>query len=254
MTAIVLAAGYATRLYPLTLDTPKALLKIGGVTMLDHLVNKIGVIGAVTRVAIVSNDKFYGQFLEWKDRRAKESEYGGRDRFELAILNDGTASEQTRLGAIGDIRYALDALAVDDELLVAASDNFFTYKLGDFYDFYLRMDADCVSAMHMDDREALRGMGVAVLSPDFTVLDFEEKPQNPKSNIAVFATYFYKRETLPLFTSYLEAGNPKDAPGNFPAWLCRRKRVAAYLFDGVCYDVGTPEAYRDLCAQYESGA
>ncbi|MCL2059899.1 MAG: sugar phosphate nucleotidyltransferase [Oscillospiraceae bacterium] len=278
MVTIVLAAGYATRLYPITLETPKALLKIGNKTMLDHIMDKIDELGNVAQTVIVSNDKFYNSFVQWKDGREGTGRTGvgvgtgvgegagrtgegvgtgvgagvgadGRGAG-ITVLNDGTVSEQTRLGAIGDIRFAIEALSIDDEVMVVAGDNFFTFRLTDFYDFYRRADADCVVVKKIADREALKGLGVAVIGPGNQVLDFEEKPAAPKSDYAVYASYLYKKETLPLFSAYLDAGNPKDAPGNFPAWLCKRKRVAAYAFDGECYDVGTPEAYRDICAMY----
>ena len=248
MVTIVLAAGYATRLYPITLETPKALLKIGNKTMLDHIMDKIDELGNVAQTVIVSNDKFYNSFVQWKDGREGVGADGRGAG--ITVLNDGTVSEQTRLGAIGDIRFAIEALSIDDEVMVVAGDNFFTFRLTDFYDFYKRADADCVVVKKIADREVLKGLGVAVIGPGNQVLDFEEKPAAPKSDYAVYASYLYKKETLPLFSAYLDAGNPKDAPGNFPAWLCKRKRVAAYAFDGECYDVGTPEAYRDICAMY----
>ena len=256
MVAIILAAGYATRLYPITLDTPKALLKIGGKTMLDHILDKIGELDDVERIVIVSNDKFYNHFAEWKTNRAKMRRAGagghlsgGKDE-EIIVINDGTTSEQTRLGAIGDIRFAIKKLSIDDEVIIIAGDNFFTFRLADLLSFYKQVGADCVTVKKLADRNALKHLGVAVLGPGGKVLDFEEKPEIPKSDYAVYATYIYKRDTLPLFAQYLDEGNPKDAPGNFPAWLCKRKHVAAYVFDGECYDVGTQEAYRDICIKY----
>ena len=264
MVAIILAAGYATRLYPINLNTPKALLEIGGKTMLDHIVDKIGGIGDIARTVIVSNDKFYDCFIEWKDKRraaGKNNDIGkncksickyicNANNQELIILNDGTTSEQTRRGAIGDIQFVIETLSLDDEAIIIAGDNFFTFQLADLYNFYRQVGADCISVKKIADRGALNHLGVAVLGPGNRVLDFEEKPHNPKSDFAVYATYIYRRDTMPLFKVYLDEGNPKDAPGNFPAWLCKKKHVAAYIFDGECYDVGTPEAYYNVCEKY----
>ena len=251
MVAIVLAAGYATRLYPITKNTPKALLKIGGKTMLEHILVKIGDLRCVSETIIVSNDKFYNIFDKWVKNYLAEKNREGAGLPKITVLNDGTASEQTRLGAIGDIVFAIGALSIDDEVIIIAGDNFFTFRLTDLYDFYKRMDADCVTVKRVADRNALKSLGVAVVGPESRVTDFEEKPNMPKSDYAVYATYIYKRETLPLFGKYLDEGNPKDAPGNFPAWLYKRKRVVAYAFEGECYDVGTPEAYKDVCLKYE---
>ena len=246
MIAIVLAAGYATRLYPLTKDKPKALLQIGGKTLLDHIVDKLDEIGAVTQTVVVSNDKFFGHFSEWGEKR-----YGrAPGKPGAVILNDGTVSEDARRGAIGDIQFAVEELSLDDEVIIIAGDNFFTFPLSGLYGYYKKMDSDCVVVKKLADPNALKSVGVAVVAPDMRVIEFEEKPQNPKSDLAVYATYVYKRETLPMFAEYLSAGNPKDAPGNFPAWLCKRKSVYAYEFAGECYDVGTPKAYSDLCEIY----
>ncbi|MDR3121809.1 MAG: nucleotidyltransferase family protein [Clostridiales bacterium] len=250
MVAIILAAGYATRLYPLTENRPKALLPIGGKPILDYIIEQIRTIPAVERTVVVSNDKFHGHFESW----ANEKEDARADaRRRLIVLNDGTRSEETRLGAIGDMDFAISEAGIDEDILVIAGDNFFTYRLIDLYDFYRRADADCVVVKKIEDREALKSLGVAIVDSEGRVVEFEEKPQNPRSDLAVFATYLYRRETLPLIREYLRQGNKPDAPGNFPAWLCRRQRVAAYPFSGECYDVGTPEAYAALCAAYASG-
>jgi glucose-1-phosphate thymidylyltransferase len=245
MVALILAAGYATRLYPLTRNVPKALLKIGGKAILDCICDEIETIGGIDRTVVVSNDKFYATFLDWA--RARPNTPG------LKIINDGTRSEETRLGAIGDIAFAIRQEGIDDELLVIAGDNYFTFRLLDFYGYYLSQGADCVIVKRTDDAESLKSMGVAVIGADGRVLEFEEKPQNPKSDLAVYAAYIYKRETLPLVGRYLDEGNKPDAPGGFAAWLCGRKRVMGYVFEGECYDVGTPKAYAMLNAMASGG-
>ena len=240
MIAIVLAAGYATRLGALTKDKPKALLDIGGGTILDHILVKIREVGAVTATVIVSNAKFHKQFIEWK-------EAAGAD---VVVLNDGTDTEETRKGAIGDILFTIEELNIDEDILVIAGDNLFTFSLADYYDFFKREDADCVAVKKEPDISALRRFGVALVGPDNSVLDFEEKPPEPKSDLAVYAVYFYKRETVPMFRIYLDEDNQKDAPGYFPAWLSKKKRVAAYAFNGECVDIGTPDEYWRIKNQY----
>ena len=248
MVAIILAAGYATRLYPMTKYMPKALLCIGGKPMLDYIVDKTYEIPSISKIAVVSNGKFYGHFVEWK--KSRENCYAGRQK-ELLVLNDGTLSEETRLGAIGDIQFAIDELHIDDDLLIIAGDNFFTFSLLDFHNFHIAKGTDCVVVKKLFDREMLKNVGVATISTDNRVLVFEEKPKEPKSDYAVYASYIYMRETLPLFKQYLDEGNPNDAPGHFPAWLCKINPVFAYEFDGECYDIGTHEAYGEICRKYK---
>ena len=243
MQAIILAAGYATRLYPLTLDRPKALLKIGGKPIIDYICGEIGTLPSVSKTVVVSNDKFYPDFCEWALGRAPGA---GRP----AILNDGSRDEGGRLGAIGDIWFAVGREAIDDDLLIIAGDNFFTYRLADLYAFYESARADCVVVKRVADLGLLRSFGVAVVDPGWRVTGFEEKPANPKSDLAVYATYIYRRDTLPLIGRYLSEGNNPDAPGNFPAWLCARKRLMAYEFHGECYDIGTIEAYEHVCRMF----
>ena len=266
MVAIVLAAGYATRLYPLTLNKPKALLEIGGKPMLDHILEKILDIKEIKKTIVVSNGKYYGQFTEWKAAYANRvSGAGGSgirtggsgiradgravDSF-IGILNDGTVSEETRLGAIGDIKYTVEKLSIDDDLFVIAGDNFFTRSLAGFYGFFKRANADCITVKRETDPELLRRVAVAVLDADSRVIDLAEKPAEPKSDMAVYAAYMYRRDTLPLFKVYLDEGNPKDSPGNFPSWLYKRRTVAAYPFEGDCYDIGTVAAYDDICKKF----
>ena len=243
MKAIILAAGYATRLYPLTLNQPKALLPIGGKPILDHIVEQMEGVRELDRIFVVSNAKFAAQFDAW----AKAAQC----RIPIEVLNDGTTDDSNKRGAIGDIFFAIEEKKIDDELMVIAGDNFFTYSLREYVDFYREKDRDCVCVKRWQDEKMLSQFGIALLDENGKVLDIEEKPAKPKSNAVVFATYLYKRETVPLFAQYLAAGNKPDAPGNFPAWLYRRKEVYAYAFDGDCYDIGTPESYREVCRLYE---
>ena len=239
MKVIVLVAGYATRLYPLTLNTPKALLKIGGETMLDFLMKKLEKVPNINDVYLVSNDKFYQNFEEWKNN----SKY----LFNIKVLNDGTNTNETRLGAIGDIKFVLDHENIDDDLMVLVSDNYFTFELSDFYDYYKQKDCDVVLGTKFDDLEYLsKHFGVAILDENGRVLDMFEKPGRIISDTGLYASYIFKKETLPKFNEYLAEGNSPDAPGNFIAWLHKRKPVYCYRFKGECYDIGTHEMYDEL--------
>lgn len=243
MKAIILAAGYATRLYPLTLNMPKALLPIGGKPIIDHIVAQMDTVDELDEIYVVSNDKFAGHFEEWAKTAVS--------RVPIKVLNDGTTDDSNKRGAIGDISFVIDEMQIKDDLMVIAGDNFFTYSLKDYVKFFREKDRDCVCVKVWEDERTLSQFGIALLDEKGMVLDIEEKPAKPKSNTAVFAAYLYKRDTVPMFREYLAAGNQPDAPGNFPAWLYHRKEVYAYTFDGECYDVGTPESYREVCEMYK---
>lgn len=245
MKAIILAAGYATRLYPLTKDRPKALLPIGGKPIIDYIVGQMDTVTELDEIYVVTNSRFAAQFREWAGQ--------AESRAPISILDDGTTSDENRRGAIGDISFAIGEKQIDDELMVIAGDNFFTYSLRAYVDFFHGKGRDCVCVKQWADRKELSQFGVALLDADGRVLDIEEKPEEPKSDMAVFAAYLYRRDTVPLFAEYLAAGNKPDAPGNFPAWLHKRKEVYAYAFEGECYDIGTPESYREVQKRVQEG-
>ncbi len=243
MKAIILAAGYATRLYPLTINKPKALLTINEKPIINYIVEQINTIDVVDEIYVVTNHKFIDSFANWQNEI--------ESRAKITVLDDGTTSEQDRKGAIGDIAFVIQKMNINDELLVVAGDNFFTYPLKNYYDFYKQKDKDCVCVKVWNDEKTLRNFGIALLDQNNKVLDIEEKPENPKSNTVVFAMYLYQKDTIPLFEKYLLQGNNPDAPGNFPAWLYKQKEVYAYTFKGECYDIGTPESYQEVQALFQ---
>ena len=238
MKAIVLAAGYATRLYPLTLNTPKALLTVGKETILDFVINEITTIPEIDEIYIVTNDKFYNHFCEW-NKLAEKS-------VKITVLNDNTTDDATKLGAIGDIQFVIDEMNIADDILVMASDNIFTFKLVDFYNAFKNKSSDMILVSEIENREDLKRMANVVLDDNCKVLDMVEKPAEPISNIAAFASYLYTKDTVPMFKTYLDSGNNPDAPGFFPSWLYKQKDVYAYCFSGECYDIGTPQAYEEV--------
>lgn len=243
MKAIILAAGYATRLYPLTINKPKALLTINEKPIINYIVEQINTIDVVDEIYVVTNHKFINSFANWQNEI--------KSRAKITVLDDGTTSEEDRKGAIGDIAFVIQKMNINDELLVIAGDNFFTYPLKNYYDFYKQKNKDCVCVKIWNDEKTLRNFGIALLDKNSKVLDIEEKPENPKSNTVVFAMYLYQKNTIPLFEKYLSQGNNPDAPGNFPAWLYKQKEVYAYTFQGECYDIGTPESYQEVQALFQ---
>lgn len=236
MKAIILAAGYATRLYPLTLNTPKALLTIGRQTIIDHVVNQINEIDEVDEIFLVSNHKFIYQFNEWNIKR--------KNCKKITIIDDGSTNDENKLGAVTDINLVISKYGINEDILVLASDNLFTFKLLDFYKYFLEVGKDCIIANYISQLEDLKRMGVIVINEENKIVDFKEKPANPVSNIVAYAGYIYKKETLTLFNKYISEGNSTDSPGCFPQWLYKHKDVYAYIFSGECFDIGTNESYR----------
>lgn len=243
MKALILAAGYATRLYPLTIDRPKALLPIErDKPIINYLLDELATLEQLTEVHVISNQRFIEHFESWAQELREKNTYPG---FEIFVWNDGTTSDEDKLGAIGDIQFVLDQTDIADDLFVAAADNFFTFPLKGFVEDFYHTQCDTICAALMEGEEDLKRMAIAKLDSERRVLNLEEKPEHPKSNLAVYALYMYRQDTLPLFKQYLQEGNSPDSPGNFPAWLYTRKEVRAYLFEGEMIDIGTPESYRE---------
>lgn len=245
MKAVILAAGYATRLYPLTKDRPKALLPVGGRPLLDYTLDKIAVCPEIDEVLLVTNDRFCGLFETWAAGRVLS---GGPP---LTVLNDGTSSNDGRLGAGGDLQFAIHRRALADDLLVLPSDRLFEFSLTDLVAFFKHRKAAVNLCQDTGDPEVIRGRyGCARLNEAGRILEIEEKPQRPRSTIHSLSVYVYPAAVLPLVDRYLEEGGNPDAPGYLAAWLCRRVEMFAYMLDAPCLDVGTPEAYREADAFY----
>ena len=251
MIALILAAGYATRLYPLTINTPKPLLPVGPKAMIDYIIDQIETISDVSKIVVVTNHRFADHFDKWAQERSAADAVSEGTHPSIEVIDDGTTDDTNKLGAIGDIQYVIDTLRIDDDMMIIAGDNLFTYKLSDMYDFFMEKQKDTLVAIRVDEIEQLRKLAVATLDEDDKVLKLAEKPANPTSNVAIYATYFYLRETIPMFRQYLDEGNTPDAPGNFPSWLYQRKDVYAFRAPGTCIDIGTPENYKDVCDNYQ---
>lgn len=246
--AIILAAGYATRLYPLTIDTPKALLEVGDRAILDHILDNVMQIKAVDEVFIVTNEKFYKHFLDWKEESSQTPKLFSN--LPITIFNDGTTNEDIRLGALGDLKFVIDSANISDDIIVLAGDNLMDFSVLGFYNYFRTVDSSCVCVKEVQPHE-LEKMGIVLMDEDNRIIDFEEKPKNPKSSLGAYAIYIYKKDTLDLLNDYLSSGNNPDAPGNFPAWLCHRQAVYGYVFSGRCYDIGTPDAYKEVQELYK---
>jgi glucose-1-phosphate thymidylyltransferase len=229
MRAIVLAAGYATRLRPLTDSIAKQLLPIGGRPMMDWVCDKVAEVS--DDIHVVTNSRFARDFERWADSRNG-----------ITVHDDGTGSNDDRLGAIGDIAFVLARTGADDDLLVIAGDNLFDSSLVGFADFWREKGvASAVAVYDCGDLELATHYGVVEVGEDDRVVSFEEKPSEPRSTLVATAAYLYHRAHVPLVERYLADGNPPDQPGRLVAWLCRREPVYGYRLDGPWYDVGNPD-------------
>jgi len=229
MRAIVLAAGYATRLRPLTDTVPKQLLPIADRPMIDWVCDRIETL--TPDIHLVTNARFADDFRRWASGRAG-----------IVVHDDGTLSNDDRLGAIGDIAFVLEHTGMDDDLLVVAGDNLFDFALEDFAAFVgAKGVASAVAVYDCGDLELATHYGVVETDADDRVTGFEEKPSEPRSTLVATAAYLYDREHVPLVEQYLADGNPPDQPGRLIAWLYAREPVYAYRFAGPWFDIGNPE-------------
>jgi glucose-1-phosphate thymidylyltransferase len=225
MKALILAAGYATRLRPLTDTIPKQLLPVGGRPMVDWIVDKIREAG-IDDIHLVTNARFAGLFDAWAKAAG------------VTVHDDGTTTNETRLGAIGDVRFVRNRTGWDDDLLVIAGDNLFDYSLADFTRFAAEKRASAVAVYDVGDRELATQYGVIDLDADDRVVGFVEKPAEPPTTLCATATYLYAREHAGLVDAYLGEGNPPDQPGHFIAWLYHREPVYGFRIPGGWYDIG----------------
>jgi len=238
MTCVILAAGYATRMYPLTRDMPKSLLEVAGKTILDYILENLGRAPEIRRLILVSNARFFGSFSAWAKNRTFP--------FPLHILDDGSTDNDNRLGAVADLAFAVEEAEIRENLLVLAGDNLFDFEIRDFIAFFQTRKADCITTHRLEDPELLRRTGVIEIGPDQRVLAFQEKPREPRSPWAAPPFYVYRRDTLSLIRPYLDQGGNPDAPGHFVPWLLERKPVYAFPFTGTRYDIGSLESYREV--------
>jgi len=244
MKCLLLMAGYATRLYPLTKDKPKSLLPVGGKTILERLIDKTDQVPQINEIILVSNARFAEQFESYIKKIGQENR--------ITIINDGTWNNEARLGAIGDMDLAIREREINEDLMVLAGDNLFDFSLADFVAFQANVNTDCITVHSEECLVSLQKTGVAELDEDGRVLSFEEKPVKPKSNFAVPPFYLYKKKTLPLIHSYIKEGNNTDSPGQFIRWLVNENPVYAFRFSGMRYDIGSLVSYQEAQRLFET--
>lgn len=242
MKCLILAAGYATRLYPLTKNFPKPLLKIKDKAILDWLIDDIKTSGAVDEYVVISNHRFAAHFLDWA---------AGRPDDKITVVDDGTVTNETRLGAVRDIQFAIDSLGIDDDMLVIAGDNVLDFSLVRFIEYARAKGTSCIMRFFEPSEQRLRKCGVVEVSSEDLVLGMEEKPSEPRSHWCCPPFYYYTRKDASLISAGITAGCGTDAPGSYIAWLFTQTPVHAMEMPGHRYDIGNLESYHTVCEQYD---
>ena len=240
MKCLILAAGYATRLYPLTENFPKPLLTVGEKTILDWLLEDIDTARAVDRYIVISNHKFAPHFQAWAEAH----------KLPVTVVDDGTSTNETRLGAVCDIQFAIDQLQLDDDLLIIAGDNLLDFSLTRFIRYAMEKDTSCVMRYYEADEKRLQKSGVSEVDAGERLLSLEEKPAAPKSHWCTPPFYFYKKQDAARIREAIADGCGTDAPGSLVAWMCRHTAVHSMEMPGSRYDIGNLESYEKAQQAY----
>ena len=241
MKCLILAAGYATRLYPLTENFPKPLLKVGDKTILDWLVDDIDMANEVDEYVVISNHKFANHFNAWAETKQQR----------ITVVDDGTDTNETRLGAVKDIQFAIEELSLNDDMLVIAGDNVLDFSLTKFIRYAKAKNTSCVMRYYEASEQKLTKSGVVKVDENDKILSMEEKPAVPKSHWCCPPFYYYTKDDAGLVREGINSGCSTDAPGSFVAWLCTKTCVHAMEMPGKRYDIGSLESYEKVKAEYK---
>ena len=237
MKALILAAGYATRLYPLTKEYPKPLLLVGQRPIIDYIIDKLGIIDEIDEIIVVTNSKFISRFRKWQAK--------GKTQKRISLIDDLTKNHNDRRGAIGDMDFVINKKRLKDDLLVIGGDNLFDGNLRDFLSFAKINKTDpVIGAYNIKDIHKAKNYGVIKLDKKNKIIDFQEKPKNPKSTLVAMCLYYFPKEKLKLIKKYLSASaNKHDATGFYIDWLRKKERVYGFIFNGRWYDIGHRKFY-----------
>lgn len=240
MKCLILAAGYATRLYPLTENFPKPLLEVKGKTILDWLVDDIDTAGCVNEFVVISNHRYAHHFEAWAATKSQK----------ITVVDDGTESNETRLGAVKDIQFAIEELAIDEDMLVIAGDNVLDFSLTRFLDYAGEKGTSCMLRYYEPSFTKLLKSGVVTVDEQDRVLAMTEKSPEPATHWCCPPFYYYTKEDAHRIKDGIAAGCGVDAPGSFIAWLCEESVVHAMEMPGKRYDIGNLESYEQVKKEY----
>ncbi len=241
MKCLILAAGYATRLYPLTENFPKPLLKVQEKTILDWLVDDLDTAGLIDEYVVISNHRFAHHFESWAKTKAQK----------ITVVDDGTSTNETRLGAVKDIQFAIEQEKLDDDMVVIAGDNVLDFSLTKFVRYAKEKGTPCILRYYEAEPQKLSKSGVVEIDETDRVLCMEEKPAQPKSNWCCPPFYYYTKEAAKMVRTGIAAGCGTDAPGSFIAWLCKQLPVHAMEMPGRRYDIGNLQSYEQVQKEYQ---
>ena len=240
MKLIILAAGYATRLYPLTLTQPKPLLTVAGKPMLEHVIDNLRTCLHIDHAYIVTNAKFADHFQAWSDSYDRPEFH-----FRFTTINDGSTDDSNKLGAIGDMHLVLTKHDIDDDIMVVGGDNLFSEDLVLFGEFCKDKNAPVLAVYDVGDLEEIKKYNSIEIDGEGRITFFEEKPAQPKSTLTGIALYFYPRSTLPLIKQYIAEGNNPDQPGRLVQWMYSRTPFYTWTVPGLWFDVGSKETLEE---------
>ena len=243
MKIIILAAGYAMRLRPLTLDMPKSLLRIGGKTIIDRILDKVDTIKGWDHAYIVTNEKYFGKFNDWLGTVSIKEK--------ITIVNDGSTTNDNRLGAIKDMELVIKNETIDDDTLIIAGDNLFELDLALFVEFAKANDGVSVALYDIGSRDLAKSFGVVKIDERKRIEDFEEKPQDPKSTLVSTGIYYFPKNKLPFIHKYVKMHSKLDAPGYYVGWLSKEDNVYGFKFLEDWQDIGNIESYQEADAKYK---
>lgn len=241
MKLIILAAGYATRLYPLTLNKPKPLLEVAGKPMIEHVLGSLGGVRRIDKVFVVTNSKFAGHFTRW----AEGYSAGRAEGASISVIDDGTTDDSNKLGAVGDLHLVLTRENVADDLIVVAGDNLFDRSLENFADFCAQRDAPAVGVYDVGDLDEIRKYNNIGTDAEGRITSFEEKPAHPTGTVTAIALYYYPKSSLPLIRQYIAEGNNPDQPGRLVQWMYTRTPFYTWEVPGTWYDIGSKETLEE---------
>lgn len=244
MKALILAAGYATRLYPLTISMPKPLLPVSGKPIINYMMGQLEETPELDEIYVVTNSRFYNNFKTWS------SGYGGKKK--ITVINDNTLTNEERLGAIGDIELVIKKAKIGDDLVIAAGDNLFAFSLPDFVNFSKKYSPSCSVALHdINSLEEAKKFGIVTVDKDNKILHFVEKPAKPESTLVAICVYYFPKEKLSMVSKYLERSKHSDAPGNYISWLVKKENVYGFTFNEEWYDIGDKHTYESIKDAYK---
>lgn len=241
MKCLILAAGYATRLYPLTENFPKPLLAVQNKPILDWLIDDIDTYGAIDEYIVISNHKFAHHFDAWAKNKSQK----------ITVVDDGTSTNETRLGAVKDIQYAIDQLKLDDDMLVIAGDNLLDFSLTSFIRYAQSKKTSCIMRYYEPNDQKLLKCGVVTIDENDKILEMTEKSPTPATHWCCPPFYFYTKEDAKLVQKGIDCGCGVDAPGSYIAWLCHQTPVHAMEMPGKRYDIGNLESYENVQKEYQ---